>query len=82
MNMTDSELHMERDEKHERNSEHRIRWITFWAQYIKENPVEEWGPQHNAFVTHQLEAAREFDLRAEHYRRGRHASDDSAEIDG
>lgn len=54
------------DAKHERNRERRIEAVERWVEYIKSGPVEVWGPQQNAIVEAQLEAARRVGLSAEH----------------
>lgn len=55
------------EEKHERNREQRIEAVNRWVEYIKSEPVEVWGPQQNAIVNGQLEAAQHADLSAEHH---------------
>jgi hypothetical protein len=67
------------DAKHERNREQRIKAVKRWAEYIKENPPEVWGPQQNKVVNSQLQAARESGLDAEHYRRIRNARESDGE---
>lgn len=67
--MSDSDELDALDEKHERNREQRVERVRRWARYIKTTPVEEWGPQHKRLVDSQLQAAREADLSADHYRR-------------
>ncbi|MCH7660760.1 MAG: hypothetical protein IH933_09345 [Euryarchaeota archaeon] len=69
--MSDSELREQLDEKHERNREQRLEAVKHWAQYIKENPPEDWGSQQNRLINSQLRSARESDLNGEHYRRVR-----------
>lgn len=44
-------------EKHERNREQRVEAIERWVEYIKSEPPETWGPQQNAIVDDQLNAA-------------------------
>ncbi|MBP1922157.1 hypothetical protein J2751_001163 [Halorubrum alkaliphilum] len=36
-----------------------------WAEYIKDNPPEVWGPQQNAVVNGQIESARAVEMSAE-----------------
>lgn len=45
------------NEKRERNRQQRLRAIKHWVEYIKSEPPETWGPQQNAVVDDQLEAA-------------------------
>lgn len=63
--MTDS-TDPDLDAKHERNRERRIEAVKRWVEYIKSEPVEVWGPQQNAIVNGQLDAAQSADLSAEH----------------
>ena len=35
----------------------RYEQVIRWAEYIKEHPPEEWGPQQNAVVNGQIESA-------------------------
>ena len=55
--MSDSNVREALDEKHERNREQRIAAIKRWVEYIEAEPPEVWGPQQNAVVDDQLEAA-------------------------
>jgi hypothetical protein len=57
--------------KHGRNREERLEGIRRWAEYVREQPPEVWGPQQNRLVNSQLESARETGLSAEHERRVR-----------
>jgi len=64
--MTDSNAHDELDAKHERNRQQRIEGIKRWVEYIKSEPPEKWGPQQNAVVDDQLEAAQSVGTTAAH----------------
>ena len=55
------------DAKHEKRREQRIEAIKRWVEYIEENPPEVWGPQQNALINSQLEAARKSGISAEQY---------------
>lgn len=57
------------DAKHERNREQRIEAVKRWVEYIQSEPVEVWGPQQNAIVDGQLDAAQSADLSPEHQQR-------------
>jgi hypothetical protein len=57
--------------KHERNREERLEGIVRWADYVREQPPDVWGPQQNRLVNSQLESARETGLSVEHERRVR-----------
>lgn len=76
--MSDSDELDALTEKHDRIREQRLEAVKRWAEYIKENPPEVWGPQQNKLVNSQLQAARESGLDVEHYRRVR----DVGESDG
>ena len=56
--MSDSDVREHLDAKHERNREQRIEGIKRWVSYIESEPPEVWGPQQNAVVDDQLDAAR------------------------
>lgn len=60
--MTDSDRLEELRAKHERTREQRLEAVKDWARYVKEQPVEVWGPQQNALVDSQLESARASDI--------------------
>lgn len=67
--MSDSNEREALEAKRQRNDEQRIAAIKRWVTYIKEQPPETWGPQLNSLVDAQVQAARDSDLPAEHYRR-------------
>jgi hypothetical protein len=52
--------------EHERNRGHRIEGIKRWVEYIRREPPETWGPQQNAVVNGQLEAAQNVQTNAAH----------------
>jgi hypothetical protein len=53
----------------ERDREQRIEGIKRWVEYIESEPPETWGPQQNAVVDDQLEAAQSLRTSAAHHRR-------------
>ena len=75
--MTDSNAREHLDAKHERNREQRIEGIKRWVEYIKSEPPETWGPQQNAVVNDQLDAAQSVGTSAAHQQ---HVEDVAAEI--
>ena len=75
--MNDSNARKHLDAKHERNREQRIEGIKRWAEYIKSEPPETWGPQQNAIVNDQLDAAQSVQTPASHQQ---HVKDVAAEI--
>jgi hypothetical protein len=68
-NMSDSNVRELLDRKHERNQEQRIEGIKRWVEYIQSNPPEVWGPQQNAVVDGQLDAAQSAGTTADHQQR-------------
>jgi len=74
--MSDSNTPEHLDAKHERNREHRIEGIKRWVEYIKSEPPETWGPQQNAVVNDQLDAAQSVQTSATHQQ---HVKDVAAE---
>jgi hypothetical protein len=69
--MSDSPNFDALDEKHERNRVERLEGVVRWAEYVKSNPADVWGPQQNQVVNSQVEGARATDLTAEHEQRVR-----------
>ena len=47
----------------------RYEQVIRWAEYIREQPPEVWGPQQNAVVNGQIESARAVDVSAEEKQR-------------
>lgn len=74
--MSDSDRLEELRAKHERNREQRLEAVKDWARYVREQPVEVWGPQQNALVDSQIESARASDIDIEHRLRVARASRD------
>ncbi|MFW6004590.1 MAG: hypothetical protein ACOCPV_03020 [Halodesulfurarchaeum sp.] len=87
--MSDSNVPEHLDVKHERNRKQRIEGIKRWIEYIESEPPETWGPQLNAVVDGQLDAAQSVQQSAAHQQRVRavareiieaaEASDDDSE---
>ncbi|GAA0280394.1 hypothetical protein [Halobacterium noricense] len=75
--MTDTDERKQLDEKHERVRERRIEGVKRWVEYIKSEPVDVWGPQQNAVVNSQLEAAQEAAVSVAHQQ---HVADVAADI--
>lgn len=65
------------DAKHARNREQRIEGIKRWVEYIKTEPPETWGPQQNAVVNDQIDAAQSAQTSVSHQQ---HVKDVAAEI--
>ena len=66
--MTDSNVRRRLDAKHEHDRARRIEAIKRWVEYIESEPPEVWGPQQNAVVDGQLDAARSANTSAAHQR--------------
>jgi hypothetical protein len=64
--MTDSNVPDKLDAKRGRDRQQRIEGIKRWVEYIKSEPPEKWGPQQNAVVNDQLEAAQSVGTSAAH----------------
>jgi hypothetical protein len=75
--MSDSNTPDYLDTKHERNREQRIEGIKRWVEYIKSEPPEKWGPQLNAVVNDQLDAAQSVQSSVSHQK---HVRSVAAEI--
>jgi hypothetical protein len=67
--MSDSNAPDHLDAKHKRNREQRIEAIKRWVEYIQSEPPEVWGPQQNAVVEDQLDAAQSVQTSASHRQR-------------
>lgn len=67
--MTDSDGPEAREANPERNRAERIEGIKRWVRHIEKTPPERWGPEQNAVVNPQVEAARAADLDGEHLKR-------------
>lgn len=75
--MSDSHGSDHLDGKHDRNREQRIEAIKRWVAYITAEPPETWGPQQNAVVNDQLDAAQHVQTSAAHHQ---HVADVAADI--
>jgi hypothetical protein len=64
--MNDSSPFEDRAAKHDANDEQRLAGVKRWAEYIRNNPPDVWGPQQNELVNSQLESAQTTDLDLEH----------------
>jgi len=62
--MNDSNAPDHLAEKHERDREQRVEAIERWVEYIQSEPPEVWGPQQNAIVDDQLDAAESIETSA------------------
>jgi len=67
--MSDSNVREHLEAKHERDREQRIEGIKRWVEYIESEPPETWGPQQNAVVNDQLDAAQSVRTSASHQQR-------------
>lgn len=50
----------------ERRRAERLEGVKRWVRHLQETPPEQWGPEQNAVVNAQVEAARAADLDADH----------------
>lgn len=64
--MSDSNKREHLAAKHERNREQRIEGIKRWVEYLRSEPPKKWGPQQNAVVDGQLEAAQHVQTSVSH----------------
>jgi hypothetical protein len=60
----------------------RYEQVIRWAEYIKEQPPEVWGPQQNAVVNGQIESAQTVDVSPEEKQAIREFADDVLEAEG
>lgn len=64
--MNDSDVPDHLEGRHAKNREQRLEAVKHWVEYIRSEPPETWGPQQNAVVNEQLEAADHAQLSADH----------------
>jgi hypothetical protein len=64
--MSDSNAREDGPVPQARNREQRIEDIKRWVEYIRTHSPETWGPQQNAIVDGQLEAAQGGDFSVSH----------------
>ena len=60
----------------------RYEQVIRWAECIKEQPPEVWGPQQNAVVNGQIESAQAVDVSAEDRKRIREFADETLRAEG
>ena len=60
----------------------RYEQVIRWAEYVKEQPPEVWGPQQNAVVNGQIESAQAVDVSAEEKKRIREFADEPLRAEG
>ncbi len=60
----------------------RYEQVIRWAEYIKTQPPEVWGPQQNAVVNGHIESAREVVVSAEDRKRIREFADETLRAEG
>lgn len=77
--MSDSNVPDYLDEKHEQNRQERIEAVKRWVEYIKSEPPEKWGPQQNAVINDQLEAAQSVQTSAAHQQQIKDVAKDIAD---
>lgn len=80
--MSDSSVPDKLDAKHDRDRQQRIEGIKRWVEYIKSEPPEKWGPQQNAVVNDQLEAAQNVGTSAAHQQQVEDLASDIIEARG
>ncbi|QSG10218.1 hypothetical protein [Halapricum desulfuricans] len=78
--MSDSNARERLDAKHERNRDHRIEGIRRWVEYIESEPPETWGPQQNAIVNDQIEAAQSIQTSTSHQQKINGVAAESLEV--
>lgn len=74
--MTDSDPDDPLADRREQNRREGLAAVERWAEYIRTNPPEVWGPQQNRLVESQLESARRTGLSPAHEREVRAFADD------
>jgi hypothetical protein len=80
--MSDSNTRERLDTKHQRDRERRIEAIKRWVEYIEAEPPETWGPQQNAIVNDQLDAAQHVESSASYQRKVKKVAAEILESDG
>ncbi|MDB2282455.1 MULTISPECIES: hypothetical protein [Halorubrum] len=60
----------------------RYEQVIRWAEYIKTQPPQVWGPQQNAVVNGHIESAQAVDVSAEEKKRVREFADETLRAEG
>ncbi|OYR69150.1 hypothetical protein DJ79_04065 [Halorubrum ezzemoulense] len=60
----------------------RYEQVIWWAEYIKAQPPEVWGPQQNAVVNGQIESAQAVDVSVEEKQVIREFADETLRAEG
>lgn len=58
---------MEKLKPGKNNKENRMNFITYWANYIRNNKDEVWSKQQNVLINSQIQNAKYFKLSREDY---------------
>ncbi|MYL66189.1 hypothetical protein [Halorubrum distributum] len=82
--MTDSRTPEEGSDRGDDGPERPPRYeqVIRWAEYIKTQPPEVWGPQQNAVVNGGIESAQAVDVSAEEKKRIREFADETLRAEG
>jgi hypothetical protein len=51
------------------NSQERMNFVGYWADYVKTHPDQEWSRQQNTLINSQIQNARKTNLSAKDYLR-------------
>ena len=49
------------------NSEDRINFVEYWADFVRTHPDKEWGKQQRVLINSMMQNAKQFPLSAEEY---------------
>ncbi|MFH1682655.1 MAG: hypothetical protein ABIA37_02550 [Candidatus Woesearchaeota archaeon] len=49
------------------NTEGRLNFVSYWADYVRTHPDQQWGKQHNKLINSVLQSAKYTDLTPKQY---------------
>ncbi len=49
------------------NQEDRMNFISYWANFVKNNPDQEWGKQQNLLINSQMQNAKHYPFSPKEY---------------
>ena len=70
-----SECERKREEFLAKRREERLKWVGFWADYVRTHSDREWSRQQKNLIDSQIQSARQFRISKETYLKMKAAKD-------
>jgi len=70
-----SEFERKREEFLAKRREERLKWVGFWADYVRTHSDREWSRQQKNLIDSQIQSARQFRISKETYLKMKAAKD-------